>query len=65
MRTQAVIEEYREKLIQLNKLENDAREAGLLKGPKRRGRKLTQYPTPQESNTIYGCLLNTHSVMTP
>ena len=38
MRTQAVIEEYREKVIQLNKLENDAREAGLIKGPKRRGR---------------------------
>ena len=34
MRTKAVIEEYREQLIQLNKLENDAREAGLLKGPK-------------------------------
>ena len=42
MRTQAAIEEYRQKVIQLNKLEHHARAKGLIQGPRRRGRKATQ-----------------------
>ena len=42
MRTQDAIAAYRKSVIQLNKLEHDAREAGLIKGPRRRGRKPNQ-----------------------
>ena len=38
----STIEEYRQIVIQLNKLEHDAREAGLTKSPRLRGKKPNQ-----------------------
>ena len=38
-RTKKSIEEYRMKMLELEELENVARDAGLIKGPRRRGRK--------------------------